>query len=258
MMKYYVVDAFTDELFHGNPAGVCLPGQRLSDKLMQRLAAENNLAETAFLCEAGDGYAIRWFTPETEVDLCGHATLASAYVVLNFVKPGAQHVCFESKSGPLAVMREGERYTLDFPSRPALPVEKHALLERGLGCRVLETHAARDLIALVEDEATVRALQPDFALLRQAGIEAVVPTARGVGCDFVSRFFVPGAGMTEDPVTGSAHSTLIPFWSGRLHKTEMMARQLSARGGTLYCRDEGARVKIGGNAVCYLQGEILY
>lgn len=255
-MRYYVVDAFTDELFHGNPAGVCLLEQRLPSALMQRLAAENNLAETAFLYEGEAGYEIRWFTPDEEMDLCGHATLATAYVVLNILRQNDTHVRFQSKSGELAVQREGARYTLDFPSRPPHPVAIPEGLERGLGCRVLEAHMARDLLVLVEDEATVQALAPDFALLHRAGIGAVVPTARGTACDFVSRFFVPGASMQEDAVTGSAHCTLIPFWSGRLGKTELLARQLSARGGTLYCRDEGARVKIGGSAVCYLQGEI--
>lgn len=258
-MKYYVVDAFAERLFTGNPAGVCLPEQELSRELMQQIAAENNLAETAFLLGREGEYRLRWFTPETEIDLCGHATLASAFVVMNFISPGRTEVRFETASGPLTVKREEEVYTMDFPSRMPRPVEKHGLLERALNCRVLETHLARDLVAVVESETAVRNLHVNIPLLSEISRDlafAVVVTAKGETCDFVSRFFAPNAGVAEDPVTGSSHSTLIPFWQERLGKRKMVARQLSARDGTLWCESLGSRVRIGGTAVCYLQGEI--
>jgi len=255
-MKYYVVDAFADAPFHGNPAGVCLPDRPLSDETMQSIAFENNLSETAFVVPREGYYDLRWFTPEAEVDLCGHATLASAFVLINFVDPSAQRVEFRSQSGPLFVSRSEDVYTLDFPSRPPVPCEKPEVLERALGVPVLETRRARDVVALVADEHTVQTLSPDFALLKQIDTFAIVATARGETCDFVSRFFTPQEGINEDPVTGSSHCSLIPFWSERLGKTKMVARQLSQRGGQLFVEDCGARVKIGGRAVCYLKGEI--
>jgi PhzF family phenazine biosynthesis protein len=255
-MKYYVVDAFADRPFTGNPAGVCLPEKWLPDDVMQSIAFENNLAETAFAVPNGDVYDLRWFTPAIEVDLCGHATLATAYVLMNFVHSAMTQVEFRTQSGPLFVSREGDIYTLNFPSRPPAPCAKPELLERALGVRVLETHLSRDLLALVEDEQTVRSLIPDFALLKQIDVFAVVATARGESSDFVSRFFAPIEDIPEDPVTGSSHSTLTPFWSKRLGKAKMTARQLSRRGGELFVEDCGERVKISGKAVCYLQGEI--
>lgn len=256
-LKYFVVDAFTDQPFRGNPAGVCLLNEWLPDETMQSIAFENNLSETAFVVPRGQYYELRWFTPTTEVDLCGHATLASAFVVMSFVEAAAQQVEFRTQSGALFVSRSEELYTLDFPSRPPVPCDIPALLERALGVRVLETHCSRDLLALVEDEHAVQSLSPDFALLKQiVSYFAVTVTAKGDACDFVSRFFAPRQGIDEDPVTGSSHCMLIPFWSQRLGKTHMSARQLSKRGGQLTCEDCGERVKIGGRAVCYLQGEI--
>ena len=255
-LKYYVVDAFTDKPFHGNPAGVCPLSEWLPDEAMQSIAFENNLSETAFFVPRSGYYDLRWFTPEAEVDLCGHATLASAFVLMNFIDPSMERVEFRSQSGPLFVSRSGDIFTLDFPSRPPIPCDKPAILERALGVPVLETHRSRDVVALVEDEHTVQSLTPDFALLKQIDTFAVVVTAKGDTCDFVSRFFTPQEGINEDPVTGSSHSTLIPFWSARLGKTQMIARQLSQRGGQLTCELCGDRVKIGGKAVCYLQGEI--
>lgn len=258
-MKYFVVDAFADELFRGNPAGVCLLETELPDALMQKIAFENNLAETAFLRSENGTYFLKWFTPECEIDLCGHATLATAYVVMNFVQAGRTHIDFETKSGRLSVERQGETYIMDFPSRMPAPVQFDPRLEDALGCKVLEMHLSRDLLAVVESEAVLANLQVDIGLLAQISKDisfAVIVTAKGESCDFVSRFFAPNAGVSEDPVTGSAHSTLIPFWSKRLGKTKMTARQLSARGGALLCKDMGERVRIGGNAVCYLKGEI--
>lgn len=258
-MKYYVVDAFTERLFSGNPAGVCLLEKEIPEDVMQSIAFENNLAETAFLLKKGGKYHLRWFTPEVEIDLCGHATLATAFVVMNFVAPKVTDISFETMSGVLSVAREGEFYSMNFPSRAPIPIEKLPQLEQALGCRVLETHLSRDLLALVPSESDVANLRPDISLLARATKDvsfAVIVTAKGESCDFVSRFFAPNAGIVEDPVTGSSHSTLIPFWSGRLGKTKMAARQLSPRGGALTCEDLGERVKIGGKAVCYLEGEI--
>ncbi len=257
-MKYFVIDVFADKLFGGNPAGVCLLPAWPDDAVMQSIAMENNLAETAFLVREDNGaYGLRWFTPEVEIDLCGHATLAGAFVLMNEVKAVADTVDFHTQSGTLTVSKNGDVFTMDFPSRAPVPCDVPALLEQALGAPVMEAHMSRDLLVRLEDEDAVRNLRPDFTLLRQIGnVFAIIVTAQGSDCDFVSRFFAPGAGIPEDPVTGSSHCTLIPFWSERLGKQQMTARQLSARGGTLLCEDGGARVKIGGTAVCYLRGEI--
>lgn len=257
-MKYYVVDAFTDRLFGGNPAGVCLPNKPLDAEIMQKIASENNLSETAFPVKRDDWYDLKWFTPETEIDLCGHATLASAFVLMNYVERDMQTVGFETLSGRLTVTRRGDTYYMDFPSRAPVPCAKPADLEKALGVQVLETYQSRDLLVLVDSEADVLNLKPDFRMLGELDDAfAVIVTAKGSESDFVSRFFAPNAGIREDPVTGSSHSTLIPFWSQRLGKNEMTARQLSRRGGTLYCRDMGSRVEIGGTAVLYFTGEIM-
>lgn len=258
-MKYFVVDAFTDIIFKGNPAGVCLLESEISDDVMQLIAFENNLAETAFLLNKNGTYHLRWFTPEVEIDLCGHATLATAFVVMNYVDLNLNKIEFETKSGTLGVTRNNDTYTMNFPSRVPEPTKTNSLLEKALGCKVLETLLSRDLLVLVEKEDIVKNLNVDIGLLSQISKEvafAIIVTAKGDSCDFVSRFFAPNAGIIEDPVTGSAHSTLIPFWSKRLNKTTMIARQLSPRGGTLVCEDKGDRVNISGKAVCYLVGEI--
>ncbi len=257
-MKYFVIDVFTDKLFGGNPAGVCLLESWLDDAVMQNIAMENNLAETAFLVrEDKSAYGLRWFTPEVEIDLCGHATLASAFVLMDEVRAVSDTVDFHTQSGTLTVTKNGDIFTMDFPTRAPVRCDVPQLLEQALGASVLETHMSRDLLVLLNSEDAVRHLRPDFALLRQIdNVFAVIVTAKGTDCDFVSRFFAPGAGIPEDPVTGSSHCTLIPFWSGRLGKQRMTARQLSARGGSLLCEDCGERVKIGGTAVCYLRGEI--
>lgn len=256
-MKYYVVDAFADRVFAGNPAGVCPLEAWPDDALMQSIAAENNLAETAFFVKGADGYDLRWFTPEAEIDLCGHATLASAYVVANFVEPGADSIRFHTKSGLLGVEKKGELYEMNFPARMPQPVEITPEMSEVIGAPVQEAHMSRDLLLLVESEELVRGLQPDMAGIRRLPGFGTIVTARGESADFVSRFFVPEVGVPEDPVTGSAHSTLIPFWAPRLGKEEMVARQLSKRGGTLYCRNCGERVTMAGNAALYLVGEIV-
>ncbi len=255
-MKYFVVDAFADKLFCGNPAGVCLLDAWPEDAILQSIAFENNLAETAYLVKRDGYYDLKWFTPEVEMDLCGHATLASAFVLMNFVEKDSDALAFHTKSGVLTVKKAGDRFLMDFPSRKPIPCAKPDVLEEALGVKVLETLLSRDLVALVEDEQTVKNLKPDFRLLEHIESFAVIVTAKGSSCDFVSRFFAPGAGIVEDPVTGSSHSTLIPYWSEKLNKTEMVAKQLSVRGGTLFCRDLGERVEIGGTAVLYLTGEI--
>lgn len=259
IMKYYVIDAFTDEIFKGNPAGVCLLESDISDEIMQKVAFENNLAETAFLLKKENEYHLRWFTPEVEIDLCGHATLATAFVVMNFLDTNLNDISFETKSGVLSVSRDKDIYKMNFPSRMPIATEIDPLLEKALGCKVLETYLSRDLLVVVENESIVKDLTVNISLLSQISKEvafAVIVSAKGENCDFVSRFFAPNAGIDEDPVTGSAHSTLIPFWAQKLNKTDMIAKQLSARGGTLICENLGDRVNISGKAVCYLVGEI--
>lgn len=212
-MKYYVVDAFTDKLFKGNPAGVCVLDSPLKDNVMQKIAFENNLAETAFVIKNGDYYDLRWFTPDVEIDLCGHATLATAYVLLNYYDK-AESVNFETKSGRLTVARDSELLTMNFPSRPPLLTDTLPQLEEALGCKVIETYKSRDFLAIVESEDTVKNLKVNIPLLAEISSDiafAVIVSAKGESCDFVSRFYAPNAGVPEDPVTGSSHSTLIPF-----------------------------------------------
>ena len=256
---YYVIDAFADELFRGNQAGVCLPEEWPTDLVMQHIATENNLAETAFLVRrsAGD-YDLRWFTPKSEIDLCGHATLASAFVITHYIDAAVQLIRFHTKSGLLTVSREGDDLLeMDFPSRPPVPIPVTKQMSEAIGAPVLEAHLSRDLILLVADERQVREMTPNLTAIAQLpdGL-AVAVTAPGESADFVSRFFAPKLGVPEDPVTGSSHSTLIPFWSERLGSDTLVAKQLSSRGGTLYCKQQGDRVRIAGKAVPYLQGTI--
>lgn len=258
-IPFFHVDAFTAELFKGNPAGVCLLEEDLPAALMQSLACENGLPETAFVREggAGKGRSIRWFTPAVEVDLCGHATLAAAHVLFSRGMAEGGRVEFSSPSGPLAVDREGDLLVLDFPSRPPTACDVPGGLLQGLGRKPVEVLASRDWFCVYASAGEVKSLAPDMRVL--AGLErfGVIVTAPGDGgVDFVSRFFAPGEGIPEDPVTGSAHCTLIPYWAKRLGKKRLSARQVSARGGDLACEEAGARVRIGGRAVIYLQGWI--
>jgi PhzF family phenazine biosynthesis protein len=254
-IQYFEVDAFAKKLFEGNPAGICPLQKWLDDATMQNIAAENNLAETAFFVPRGDDFDLRWFAPEVEIDLCGHATLASAFILFTELGRKSNTVRFHTKSGPLIVTRIGDVLTLDFPSRPPKPCTVPEALIRGLGRKPIEVLKARDYFALFSTAEEVRALKPDFALLGTLD-EKVIVTAPGTDCDFVSRFFAPTAGVPEDPVTGSAHCTLIPYWSARLGKTKLFARQLSKRGGELFCELAGDRVLIGGKAVLYSRGQI--
>jgi len=253
----YQVDAFTSRLFGGNPAAVCLLDAWPDAEVMQDVAAENNLSETAFLVQSDAGYDLRWFTPKIEVDLCGHATLAAGYVVLNILNPEIGSISFDTLSGRLIVKRDGELLSMDFPSRAPQPVATADALSDALGAPPTEVHLARDFLALFDDEASVRALSPDFVKL--SAIEealGIIVTAKGDDVDFVSRFFAPNAGVNEDPVTGSAHCTLVPFWSERLGKKKLQARQISERGGELQCEDHGDRVTISGQCKLYLSGTI--
>jgi PhzF family phenazine biosynthesis protein len=257
-LPLYQVDAFTDRLFGGNPAAVVPLEQWLPDATLQAIAAENNLAETAFFVPEGATYALRWFTPTVEVDLCGHATLASAYVIFRFLEPRREQVAFRTlKAGMLRVTREGEVLALDFPSRPPEPVTAPATLAAALGKAPAAVLAARDYLAVYERPEDVAALAPDFAALARLDRFAVIATAPGRdGVDFVSRFFAPAQGIDEDPVTGSSHCTLTPYWAKRLGKTRLEARQISRRVGALTCTLADERVIIAGRCVLYLEGAI--
>jgi PhzF family phenazine biosynthesis protein len=252
----YIVDAFTSTLFRGNPAAVCPLQTALPADLMQSIAAENNLAETAFLVPEGSKWGLRWFTPRVEIELCGHATLASAFV-LALERPEQAVFRFNTLSGELVVTRKDALFTLDFPARTLQELPLQEALGTALGARVLRlTRAAKTFIAELESEAVVRTLQPDLRALLALDCSGVIVTARGSDCDFVSRFFAPKVGIDEDPVTGSAHCGLVPYWAPRLGKSTLLARQLSARGGELFCELKGERVLMGGPAVLYSQGHI--
>jgi len=261
--RIYQVDAFTDIVFGGNPAAVMPLDTWLPDRMLQDLAAENNLAETAFFVPEGqDGYRLRWFTPITEVDLCGHATLASAFVIMTILRPGTERVEFATQvAGTLSVTRSGDLFTLDFPSRPPEPMpsdsdQVRADIVTALGGGpAADILVARDYMVVYDDAASVARLNPDFTALGRLD-RAVLVTAPGGDADFVSRFFAPGHGIPEDPVTGSTHCTLTPYWAERLGRTELSARQLSARGGQLKLRLAGDRVLISGTAVLYLEGTV--
>jgi predicted PhzF superfamily epimerase YddE/YHI9 len=258
-LPIYQVDAFTDKLFSGNPAAVCPLDAWLPDATMQAIAAENNLAETAFFVREDDGYALRWFTPTVEVDLCGHATLASGYVVFHHLKPALESVNFRTmKAGTLRVSRRGaELLEMDFPSRPAQAVAPPPDLLAALGGKPQAVLRARDCLVVYGSAAEVAALKPDMAALAKVDCWAAIATAPGEhGVDFVSRFFAPAQGVPEDPVTGSSHCTLTPYWANRLGKTELEARQISPRSGALRCTLNGDRVSLAGRAVLYLEGKI--
>jgi PhzF family phenazine biosynthesis protein len=257
-IPFYQVDAFTSRLFGGNPAAVCLLDAWLDRDLLQAIAAENNLSETAFLVPRAKGrYGLRWFTPTVEVDLCGHATLASAFVIFSFIDTQLSVVHFETSGGLLPVTRSGALLAMDFPARRPEPTELSPFLAQALGAAPLELLRSRDLVAVFADESVIKNMRPDFDQLRQIRDSfAVIVTAPGTTADFVSRFFAPNAGVPEDPVTGSAHCTLIPYWAERLRKRRLHAVQLSQRGGELFCEHAGDRVRIAGNAVLYAQGEL--
>src|SRR5579875_2931381 len=241
-LPIYQVDAFSSSVFSGNPAAICPLESWLPDATLQAIATENNLSETAFFVPRDGAYQLRWFTPGCEVDLCGHATLASAHVLFSELKCGGDTLRFETKSGELLVHREDDRLAMDFPSRPPQPISPDPALVPALGGNPVEVLAARDYLIRYASESEVRALTPDMEALKKIDRFAFIVTAPGENCDFVSRFFAPAKGVPEDPVTGSAHCTLIPYWAERLGKTELHARQVGPRGGELFCRLAGDRV----------------
>ncbi len=255
-LPIYQVDAFAGRRFAGNPAAVCPLERWLGDDVMQSIAEENNLAETAFTVKRGDEYEIRWFTPTVEIDLCGHATLATAWVVFERLEPGRGPITFHSRSGPLMVRRDGDRLALDFPADEGAPCEPPPGLAEALGLAPRETHCARYVMAVLASEDQVRNLTPDMSRVAALEARALIVTAPGRDVDFVSRFFAPRLGVPEDPVTGSAHCILVPYWARRLNKTRLHALQLSPRGGELWCEMAGTRVILAGHGVPYLEGTI--
>lgn len=253
-IPYYQVDAFTSRLFSGNPAGVCILADWLADASLQAIAAENNLAETAFVVQKGTDFDLRWFTPAIEMDLCGHATLAAAHVIFRHLGYRESVIRFQTRSGILAVTRSDEILALDFPARPAAACSVPADLIEGLGRTPAFVGKSRDYLAVFDNETSIRQLRPNMSALMRLDCLGIIVTAPGEQCDFISRFFAPGAGIPEDPVTGSAHCTLIPYWAQRLKRSKLDALQVSARGGELFCEDRGERVSIAGRAVTYSTG----
>jgi PhzF family phenazine biosynthesis protein len=252
----YQIDAFTSRVFAGNPAAVCPLEKWLQEDLMQDIAMENNLSETAFFVLSDQGYHIRWFTPTSEVDLCGHATLASAYVLFTYLDPAMTRVTFQSRSGLLTVSRQDDLLAMDFPSQPPKPSKAPEDLLEGLGREPQEVHCSEDYLLVFSSEKEIVAMEPDMTRLKKVDKRGVIVTAKGNEADFVSRFFAPKYGVAEDPVTGSAHCALVPFWAKKLGKKDLLAHQVSKRRGELFCKDQGARVVISGRAVAYMQGVI--
>jgi len=256
-IRQYQVDAFATRVFEGNPAAVCPLESWLDDSLLQAIAQENNLSETAFFVPGARGFELRWFTPVDEVDLCGHATLATAHVIFERLGYSGPVIPFETRSGELFVKRQGSRLQMDFPADPPVACGVTETLVLGLGGkRPVEVLAASDYMAVFGSEADVRAIRPDHNLLSRLDLRGIIVTAPGDEVDFVSRFFAPQLGVPEDPVTGSAHCELAPYWAGKLGRDLMTARQVSRRGGSLTCEIAGDRVLISGSAVMFMEAEI--
>nr|AIA10552.1 phenazine biosynthesis-like protein [uncultured bacterium] len=258
-LTIYQVDAFTKQVFAGNPAAVCPLQEWLPQEVMQKIALENNLSETAFFVKKNGVYEIRWFTPTIEIDLCGHATLASAFVIFNQLGETESVINLHShRSGNLSVEKQGDVLVLDFPSHPPVECELPAAVAEAVGAAPAKSWEAQGnmLLLLFESEDEIKTLQPDMSALSRLEFDEVIVTAKGADADFVSRLFAPRIGIPEDPVTGATHCSLIPYWAEQLGREKLYARQLSARGGELFCELVGDRVKIGGNATLYLKGEI--
>ena len=255
-MKQYVVDAFTDRVFHGNQAAVCVLDEWPREELMMNITRENNFSETAFTVKEGEKWHLRWFTPGGEIDLCGHATLGTAFVLLNYYEKDAQQVVFTTMSGDLIVTRKGELYEMEFPAYDLKKVDVTAAMEDALGAPVKEAYSARDLLCVVDNEQTVRELTPDLEKIKQIDGLLVHVTARGKDEDCVSRSFAPKLSVAEDPVCGSGHCHIIPYWADLLGKNELLAYQASKRGGTLYCRREGSKIFMAGKAALYSIDEL--
>jgi len=252
----YQIDAFTSRIFSGNPAAVCPLKGWLEDSLLQAIAQENNLSETAFFVPEKDGYHIRWFTPVAEVDLCGHATLATAFTIFTCLEQSSAEITFRSRSGRLTVVQEKGLLSMDSLSQPPVRCEAPKALIDGLGREAMEVLRSENYVAVFSGEDEIRELQPDMGMLRKLDLRGVAVTAQGSSVDFVSRFFAPKFGIDEDPVTGSAHCALTPYWAGKLNKKNLHAHQVSERGGELFCKDCGDRVSISGRAVMYMEGSI--
>lgn len=255
-MKYYVVDAFAEKLFEGNPAGICILNQWIPDNLMQNIARENNLAETAFTVREDDGYHLRWFTPGGEIDLCGHATLAAAYILLRFYEQGTDNMIFQTKSGPLKVNRREHLLEMDFPAYSLSRTNVTDEMAAAVGIRPIEAWLGRDLVCVLEDEEQIYAACPDQEKVLNLDGLLLHITAKGNTYDCVSRTFAPKMNVAEDAVCGSGHCHIIPLWADKLKKETLTARQASKRGGTLYCRMNGNRMKMAGHAVLYSEAEL--
>ena len=257
-IHYFEVHAFTDRLFAGNPAGVCLLDEALPDELMQEIARENNLPATAFVLDRGASFDLRWFSPSAQLELCGHGTLASGHILFEHEGRREKTLTFQTRGGELNVERAEGRLVLDFPARAMAVCEAPTLLIDSLGAQPKEVLLGGDYLAVFERPEQIVALRPNLDGLAQLPVRGIIVTAPGEDCDFVSRFFAPQRGITEDPVTGSTHCALVPYWSKRLGKMKLHARQLSRRGGELFCEDRGERVQIGGKAVTYLEGRLRF
>ena len=256
-MDIYQVDAFNNELFKGNPAAICPLDSWIAEDLMQQIAAENNLSETAFFVQRDAHFELRWFTPVSEIDLCGHATLATAHIIFTELNYAANEITFSSKSGILKVRKNGDWYTLNFPAEPVQPFNHQSDLEAIFKVPVTACYKGKwKLMIRIETEADLKRMKPDFYLMQQLEEDGIIVTAKGESVDFVSRFFVPKLGINEDPVTGSAHTLLIPYWAKELGKEKLNAIQLSERRGILRCENKGDRVEMSGQAVTYLKGKL--
>ena len=255
-IQFYQIDAFANRVFEGNQAAICPLDEWLDDVTMQNIAMENNLAETAFFVAEGDAFNLRWFTPTKEVNLCGHATLASAYVLFNFLNYKKKTITFNSKSGPLFVSKNNELIKMDFPSQLPIVCQTPELIVEAFNQTPLEVLKCEDYIVVFDESVNIQELEPDLELLKRLDLRGVCITTKDKEYDFVSRFFAPNFGINEDSVTGSAHTQLVPYWAEKLGKSSFKAKQLSQRGGELYCELDGERVYISGKAVCSILGEI--
>lgn len=255
-MKQYIVDAFTDQVFGGNPAAVCVLEDWLTEELMIKIARENNLSETAFIKKEGKDYQLRWFTPKEEIALCGHATLASAFVIMNKIDTNCDKVIFHTLSGMLTVIKNHDLYEMDFPIYELKPIQITDTIIDAIGCVPIEAYLGRDLLCVFDDEQTVRNLTPNMEKLKNIDGLLLQVTALGKDVDCVSRSFAPKLDVLEDPVCGSGHCHIVPYWANKLNKNEINAYQASKRGGMLYCKMCGNRIKISGHAVLYAEAEI--
>jgi len=255
-LKIYQIDAFASRVFEGNPAAICPLDEWLDKNIMQKIAMENNLSETAFFVKNDDSYEIRWFTPTVEVNLCGHATLASAHLIFNIVDPDKDSITFNSKSGPLYVKQMNGLISMDFPAEPAHPCETPQAIIDAFGVTPVQVLKSVDYIVVFDESNDLRSFKPDLEKLKELDLRGVCITAKDTSYDFVSRFFAPNYGIDEDSVTGSAYTQLMPYWSEKLQNNELRSKQVSSRGGELFCTLDKDRIKISGRAVTYLSGEI--